>query len=698
MDFPRISPPSINVHDFNSGYNHHMSVARSSYAMPGQAFPLQGPVPIRTNSMTTFAPPPLPPPPRISDLENGYDAGFLHANSRLPPGSAKLAPINPDSSLFGNHRRPDYSVPRSDRMALDELDGRQSSLPISRSPEAHIKIEPPPSTDEGFRNSISIKNSGPILKGEHDFSRRSVKDSSDAYDQHLLSKIGKPLSPRQSVSLGAEGKGSLSTLSIPPRGLASLPSPGGSDVPSSLDVRWSGSSQSSGISPGTKVGWRDYIGHRSPSVESNAPSSSIDYDNSAYLRDAGRRRGGTTPQYDEISSLPSRSHRGSYDQGVVSDIEGDFITDDSLPSRLFSLREATPSYLETSRSGIKRRASSPPREPINNDKHALHTTTSNGDLSQRRTTGHPFTNSLSVCSSFTPSHGCISVASSASLRTSTSYSSAAPSLGSSITTVSTYDRPSPGGLSPKSDIDSYHDKPSLCTSSSSGFLGQSGTRSVQGPIPLESSSTDPARKLSFPTSLNVPKPTGSKIGGLYICDCCPKKPKKFDNHEELRAHEMEKQYSCLYCNNRFKNKNEAERHQNSLHLRRHSWSCAALPSYQAAFHPSSSPSTQTGSGASHDSCGYCGEEFPNFPQPDWDQRFEHLTTVHKFGECNNSKKFYRADHFRQHLKHSHAGTSGKWTNILENACMKEETPPESQNSSPSTGTLSNKISDVMSNC
>jgi hypothetical protein len=49
-----------------------------------------------------------------------------------------------------------------------------------------------------------------------------------------------------------------------------------------------------------------------------------------------------------------------------------------------------------------------------------------------------------------------------------------------------------------------------------------------------------------------------------------------------------------------------------------------------------------------------------------------LTTKHKFGECNNVKKFFRADHFRQHLKHSHGGTSGKWTNILENACMKEE--------------------------
>lgn len=148
------------------------------------------------------------------------------------------------------------------------------------------------------------------------------------------------------------------------------------------------------------------------------------------------------------------------------------------------------------------------------------------------------------------------------------------------------------------------------------------------------------------------------------------------------AHEMEKQYTCQFCPNRFKNKNEAERHQNSLHLRRYSWSCAALSGYEAAFHTSASPGTQTPAGASHDACGYCGEEFPNFPQPDWVLRVEHLTNVHKFGECNQAKKFYRADHFRQHLKHSHAGTSGKWTNILENACMKDELP---ESRTPSIG-------------
>lgn len=148
---------------------------------------------------------------------------------------------------------------------------------------------------------------------------------------------------------------------------------------------------------------------------------------------------------------------------------------------------------------------------------------------------------------------------------------------------------------------------------------------------------------------------------------------------------------CQFCHNRFKNKNEAERHQNSLHLRRHSWSCATLAgSYDAAFHPQTAmsntlnPNDPSSLDIPPDICGYCGVEFSNKPQ-DWDARISHLTNVHKFGECNQTKKFFRADHFRQHLKHSHAGTSGKWTNMLENACMKDEPPitmPEPQPGAP----------------
>jgi hypothetical protein len=219
----------------------------------------------------------------------------------------------------------------------------------------------------------------------------------------------------------------------------------------------------------------------------------------------------------------------------------------------------------------------------------------------------------------------------------------------------------------------------------------------------------PSREFSYAHHHRMPPATGSNrpedmpFHGRtwFTCECCYKKPKRFNTEQELRAHENEKQYQCQYCPNRFKNKNEAERHQNSLHLRRYSWSCAALHSPATAFHPSNmtvplstlmaggitipapgsppKPGVESEKGkelpntASHDICGYCGRSFPN--PPNWDLRSEHLVHEHKFGECNQHKKFYRADHFRQHLKHSHSAGSGKWTNVLENTCMRDEPLP-----------------------
>ncbi|KAJ5686427.1 hypothetical protein N7536_009046 [Penicillium majusculum] len=169
-------------------------------------------------------------------------------------------------------------------------------------------------------------------------------------------------------------------------------------------------------------------------------------------------------------------------------------------------------------------------------------------------------------------------------------------------------------------------------------------------------------------------PAAPEIDTPLFCDCCPQEPKKFDHLDDLRAHEMVKRYSCPFCDHRFRNKDEAERHQNSLHLRQYSWSCATLMTFTAAFSASISPSCQTNA--------------------DWDRRFEHLTTIHKFSKCNNMKKFYRVDHFRQHLKYTHTGTRGEWTNILETACMKEEQPvePQSDSADASAGASSGSTS------
>ncbi|PHH67861.1 hypothetical protein CDD80_473 [Ophiocordyceps camponoti-rufipedis] len=247
-----------------------------------------------------------------------------------------------------------------------------------------------------------------------------------------------------------------------------------------------------------------------------------------------------------------------------------------------------------------------------------------------------------------------------------------------ITPANSYGRRSPGGVSPGGI------SPTSCSSpyTTPTSLTQSPRSSISAA--RVSAHGRPAASMSPRKLADAPKPGGnSKLQGFFMCECCPKKPKKFDTMDELSAHEAEKQYECQYCGNRFKNKNEAERHQNSLHVRRHSWSCSALSGCERAFHESTNRPGEA------DTCGYCGMDFPRsgrgpgdgpttgFPPRqttdlDWDERIRHLQDVHKFGECNAAKKFYRADHFRQHLKHSHAGTSGKWTNMLENACMVEE--------------------------
>ncbi|KAG6040975.1 hypothetical protein E4U41_006365 [Claviceps citrina] len=279
-----------------------------------------------------------------------------------------------------------------------------------------------------------------------------------------------------------------------------------------------------------------------------------------------------------------------------------------------------------------------------------------------------------------PQTSSVSSMSPAAISRSSSYMSTMSMAPSSATTATSYGRRSsgtnsPGGISPTSCHSPY---------TTPGSVNHSPRNSVSGrshPHGRNVSATSP-RKM-----MDVHRASASnKVQRAYMCECCPKKPKKFDTAEELSAHEAEKQYECSFCGNRFKNKNEAERHQNSLHVRRHSWSCSALSAYDRAFHDSTSRPGEA------DSCGYCGDEFPRsgrVPGPaapsaglvpmhatdqDWDERIRHLQEVHKFRECNSSKKFYRADHFRQHLKHSHAGTSGKWTNILENACMLEEGP------------------------
>jgi hypothetical protein len=113
---------------------------------------------------------------------------------------------------------------------------------------------------------------------------------------------------------------------------------------------------------------------------------------------------------------------------------------------------------------------------------------------------------------------------------------------------------------------------------------------------------------------------------------------------------------------------EGRQEAESLVLGRQYWSCGVIgAAYRNLFYspPEIPPLDDTAISV----CPYCGNNFTNSP-PDWDQRYRHFVHVHEFGACNQGgTKFFRADDFRQHLKHYHRATIGKWTNVLETACM-----------------------------
>ncbi|KAL5435284.1 hypothetical protein PMIN06_011137 [Paraphaeosphaeria minitans] len=660
-------------------------------------------------------PPPLPPPRYIGEelRESGVDPGWTWGNSTNYSTDTgfkgnRCAPIKPGSSLlsgaagaqpshehsaehpFGPARESPSDRSFDDADSLEQSDEDYVGKPRQR-PSNHRYVSQFTSSLQlpfGLTRPSCLRRmphaamtqakaqSAPIavpyvatrlpevyaqfaFTSERQLGQGLLETSSHAYDKQLLSKIGGPNTPTRTTAppLPATAQdsapsthasfnklnGQLKPLSVPDR----LQQP-------SLDSPVSRWPPSGAASPG-------FSGFRSPVFDAGSA-------------DAHQRRIGSisTPGPDDNSSV----HRGSYDHNMFTDsefgMEESGMRDLNINDRSSA---GSDEYHQGPKGGLKRRASSPPSEAAREDRP---TAGGNTDLYHRRSAqmlvsrnAPPPTNTARHPTLHrSQNQGSLSSLSSLSQRTASFASSFGFSAASSLTSYSGDQRLSPSALSPSADVDLGPVSPYAASRSLNPSPPGSLSRPhhQRGLSENEHAQIHSVRKMSTDSILQSRQ--NSIVGrlGSYICECCPKKPKKFESEEELRVHELEKQYTCQFCPNRFKNKNEAERHQNSLHLRRHSWSCAALAGVQASFHPS-----PTHSGLA-DVCGYCGEEFP-LP-PNWDARTEHLNHVHKFGECNQAKKFFRADHFRQHLKHSHAGTSGKWTNMLENACMKDEPPPK----------------------
>ncbi|MCJ1244339.1 hypothetical protein MMC30_001537 [Trapelia coarctata] len=684
------------------------------------------------NQRAPSPPPPLPPPRFLHDIAVGLDPGYHYSNSQSKGEfEARIGCGSPDSRL-----RQSWDLVKDEALDFDQSDERESR----RSPSiqdfhamGHI--------DEGYHSlsgsslaqRLAYSGSGGSLlgqrlKGERHLERQNRKDSSHAYDKHLLDRIGTHKTPPRSSTLGSIEMSPVSQTSQssfprsgkPPPPLKSTSFSDGSfsatsdspfKVGSPFGSKWRDSPQSAVVSPSlisNGVSAKSFSDYRNPTYDSiHTPSSATDSERFPHMRQASRRSDSSgsimVGGFDEGgASVLSKSKRGeSYDRLLTNDpdLDSDFPTEETRRMRRLHLDDRTPPNIDVqspnSRLGTKRKASSPHRDSPRDDKAPLQVAGgTSSELYQRRTSGHHLASRASPVNRYHHTHGSVSPASSGGLRNSSYASSAGLSVGgaSSITSISSYGRLSPGAISPVSEEHEGRDSHYLLSASSESSLQNLAALSHQHITSENKSSAALAQKMSTDNANRVKQATAPKLqANIHMCSCCPKKPKKFDTLEELRHHQNEKQYHCNFCHNRFKNKNEAERHQNSLHLRRNSWSCATLDrNYQAAFHPCNAippntnvnhaPPQQPGVPAPTDVCGYCGQNFPNFPAPDWTERSNHLVTVHKFGECNQSKKFFRADHFRQHLKHSHAGTSGKWTNMLENSCMKEEPPttPEAQ--------------------
>lgn len=114
-----------------------------------------------------------------------------------------------------------------------------------------------------------------------------------------------------------------------------------------------------------------------------------------------------------------------------------------------------------------------------------------------------------------------------SLSRSSSYVSTISVAPSTTTTATSYDHRSPGayssgGASPTSGNSPYTTPMSLNPS-------PSGTVSARTPLHSRNVSTAAPKRLP-----ELQKPSGTKVQPFFMCECCPKKPRKFDTHEELR--------------------------------------------------------------------------------------------------------------------------------------------------------------------
>lgn len=187
-------------------------------------------------------------------------------------------------------------------------------------------------------------------------------------------------------------------------------------------------------------------------------------------------------------------------------------------------------YQAGSKAGQKRRASSPPREAAREDRP---TGSGNTDLYHRRSQQMLGSRNSPMAPRYPINPGSVASASPFSAHASSFASSYELSTArSSMTSYNGDPRLSPSARSP-AEVETVAVPPPFAAS-----VKPSPRGSVSRPHQRDLADDERQfRKMSTDSIQNVLSSRQNSISGMpgaYICDCCPKKPKKFDSEEDLR--------------------------------------------------------------------------------------------------------------------------------------------------------------------
>ena len=434
------------------------------------------------------------------------------------------------------------------------------------------------------------------LHGERSLGQLNIESSAQAYDNKLLSKIGKEQPSPKTFRTGSLDASPTSYYKYGrlPQPLKSLSISEGTTSPLSeprikrepQSSRFGESPRSRAISPSlisSAASAKGFMDWRSPNFDGSAPSSAVSDSqgrtqssrfgsfSSHFQRQQGSQRSGSGSvfsNYDESaggssvgSEYASRgSKRGSQDQSVFAEpdptTEFPYLEEtgamrqlqleDRAPHSLDpALQYSSPLISSDSRLGMKRKAaSSPPPDASHDDKAPLHSAGSSSDLYQRNlSAAHP-ANRASPVSRLGPQHGSISSASSSGFRNGSYASSTGLSVGSSLTSLSS----NPERLSPSSEYphpaQQQQPQPQPQPDRDSPYIASQSVNSSPRSSLSQPHSRNPAdnkspvstaRKMSVDNQASrTPNNPPNLQAHILTCRCCPKKPKKFDTEEELR--------------------------------------------------------------------------------------------------------------------------------------------------------------------